>query len=626
MVPLYSRAFLIVHKDGFMARLLILLQLPADSMDEEVPLVELGVDSLVAVEVRSWFLKNVNIDLPVLKVLGGSSLLDIVEIALEGAARKLLPEISDVEGSSQDSKEPGEQDKSSHTQVVPGHSTERSSSPLITDQVEQSSSDREDAKMTPLSTPHSEQSEIQFQPVLERVAKMSFTQRRFWFMHHHLADPTTFNVTFCHHIKGDLHVAEMAEAIEALGKKHEGLRTCFFNSGSETSEPMQAVLAQSPLHLEHRHIETADVIDAEFENLVNHVYDLEKGNTMKVILLTLHLRSHYLIIGYHHIAMDGIGFAGFLQEMVQFRTAASAPMQHQYIDYSNKQRDDYEHGAMAAEIQFWRKEISSPPPPLPLLPFARTKHRDTLTKYSHNTSSFRLSSIVTAKIKGKCRNYQATSVHFYLAVFQTMLFKMLETDDLCIGVADSNRTDGDMLRTMGAFMNPLPLRFKREMSRSFGDIVKGARQKMYSVMEHARLPFDILLDELRIPRSADYSPLFQAFLEFRQGVQERVVMLDCEAQRTHWDYGKTPYDIMLDIMENTSGEAVVSINTQRSLYSQEDTDLLGRVFQGLLDTFTNNPAQRLEDPPLFTTEDINKATTVGLGKDGTSDLESLPSC
>ncbi|KAI9035214.1 lovastatin nonaketide synthase [Aspergillus affinis] len=602
-----------IIQDGFTARLLILLQLSADNMNEEVPLVELGVDSLVAVEVRSWFLKNVNIDLPVLKILGGSSLLDIVEIALQQAASKLLPETGNIEGNPEDGTASGKLNLPPQAKAITDRSTEGSSSSPVTDQAEQFSSDKEDTRMTPPSTPHSEQSDIHFEPVIERTERMSFTQRRFWFMRHHLTDRTTHNVTFAHHLEGIFNAAEFAEALTALGDKHEGLRTCFFDGGSEDCEPMQAVMTRSRLHLEHRHIETADAIDEEFKKLVSHVYDLEKGDIMKFILLTHNPMSHFLVIGYHHIAMDGIGFACFMQELMHIRTTASSPVPYQYIDYSIKQREAYEHGEMSREIEFWRKEISNPPPPLPLLPFASTKHRRALREYSHFTSSFRLSSIVAARIKRQCRTYQATSFHFYLAVLETMLFKMLDLDELCIGISDSNRTDGDMLRTMGAFMNPLPLLFRRQTSQSFGDVVRTTRQKVYSAMEHARLPYDVLLDELKTPRSADYSPLFQVFLEFRHGVQEQLELGSCLAQRTHWDYGNTSNDIMLDITENTSGEAVVSISTQRSLYSQEDTDLLGRVFQNLLDTFTNNPAQRAGHPPLFAEVDIDKAIKAGLG-------------
>lgn len=37
-----------------------------------------GIDSLIAVEIRNWFLKELNVDVPVLKVIGGASIVDIV--------------------------------------------------------------------------------------------------------------------------------------------------------------------------------------------------------------------------------------------------------------------------------------------------------------------------------------------------------------------------------------------------------------------------------------------------------------------------------------------------------------------------------------------------------------------
>lgn len=46
-------------------------------------LANLGIDSLIAVEVRSWFLKELNVDVPVLKVIGGASILDICRDVLD---------------------------------------------------------------------------------------------------------------------------------------------------------------------------------------------------------------------------------------------------------------------------------------------------------------------------------------------------------------------------------------------------------------------------------------------------------------------------------------------------------------------------------------------------------------
>jgi len=42
----------------------------------------IGIDSLIAVEVRTWFLKELNVDVPELKVIGGDSIVDLCKDVL----------------------------------------------------------------------------------------------------------------------------------------------------------------------------------------------------------------------------------------------------------------------------------------------------------------------------------------------------------------------------------------------------------------------------------------------------------------------------------------------------------------------------------------------------------------
>ena len=68
----------------------IILQLGDQPIAHDAPLVELGIDSLVAVEVRTWFLKELKVDIPVLKVVGGASLVELCQKALEKLPEELV--------------------------------------------------------------------------------------------------------------------------------------------------------------------------------------------------------------------------------------------------------------------------------------------------------------------------------------------------------------------------------------------------------------------------------------------------------------------------------------------------------------------------------------------------------
>ncbi|TLD19852.1 hypothetical protein PspLS_09593 [Pyricularia sp. CBS 133598] len=75
-----AQAFGII-KDAMLSKLR--LALSTEKLDPSMPLVDLGVDSLVAVLLRNWSIQETGVDVPVLKTLGGDSILDIAEFIVE---------------------------------------------------------------------------------------------------------------------------------------------------------------------------------------------------------------------------------------------------------------------------------------------------------------------------------------------------------------------------------------------------------------------------------------------------------------------------------------------------------------------------------------------------------------
>lgn len=73
-----------VIAEYFVAKLHRVLQIPRENIEAAKALVDMGIDSLMAVDVRSWFLKELNVDIPVFKVLGGAS---INELCNEASSR-----------------------------------------------------------------------------------------------------------------------------------------------------------------------------------------------------------------------------------------------------------------------------------------------------------------------------------------------------------------------------------------------------------------------------------------------------------------------------------------------------------------------------------------------------------
>lgn len=222
------------------------------------------------------------------------------------------------------------------------------------------------------------------------------------------------------------------------------------------------------------------------------------------------------------------------------------------------------------------------------------------------------------QIKIQCKRHKITTFHFFLAVLKVFLFRHLDTDDLVIGVADANRADASVTGTVGFLLNLLPLRFKSAKGEVFKDSVIEARNKAYSALANSKLPFDVLLETLDIPRSASHSPLFQVFMDYRQINAEQPKLLGGEAVGTH-SVGRNGYDLVVDVNEVAGTSMHVTFRMQRYLYSKPATEMLFSSYMRLVKAFATNFDTKVDEVPLWSAEAIDVAKTLGRGPELASD-------
>lgn len=599
--------------DALFAKLHLALQLPPETNVGQIlssDADDLGIDSLIAVEVRSWFLKELEIDLPVLKILNGGTISDLISFAMEKLPAELTPKrggapstISELPAAAKIAQSPGTVQSEQATSSRASNSEDQLSSVSSTSQTDVASSI--------ISNP---------QRKLHNVLPMSPAQSRFWFLRHFLDDQTTSNVTFSVQVKGSIRLNDLENAIKIVGSRHEALRTCFYMD--ESQRPMQGVLEKSRLTLERVTLQDQSEVSREFEMLKNYVYDIERGESIRVIHLSLQPSLSYLIIGYHHINMDGVSLEVFLNDLEKAYNRQELPRRvYQYTDYSRKLAQQLEKGEMKAEVNHWRSELLDPPPPLSLLPFSLTKRRTPVGKYEHNMESRRIETSLASQIKSMCQRRKVNVVHFYLAVFSVLLFKLLDAPDFCIGMADANRDD-QTSKSLGMFLNLLPLRFRLEASKTFEDVLKDARRQAYSGMANARLPFDAILEEIKTPRTTLHSPLFQAFINYRQGISEQRQFGDSQTEGEEYAIGRTAYDISLDIIDNPGGRTLVTFLVQKQLYSNSDASKLLGMYINLLDQLSSAPTMRLEDVSTFVTDEVSSALKLCQGMNSIGKIKS----
>ncbi|KXX77494.1 Nonribosomal peptide synthetase 14 [Madurella mycetomatis] len=620
-----------IIKYSFESRLRKILQIPADEpVDDTAALVEQGVDSLVAVEIRSWFLKELDIDMPVLKILGGNSVVDLLNDAIERIPSSIL-QVTTTEtvvsllhpkAASEDTKSLvptlASASSKSWTPTESGSASGATTPPQII--LEEETKSAPEPAMGEVKLKEVSWRDSIIQESSEVTERMSFGQTRFWFLNHALRDETTFNMAFSVRLEGPIRESALQGAVEAVARRHEALRTRYFWSGDNLDVPMQGVLSNPLMKLQTKRISNESQVQQELDDIRSHVWDLEDWESMKLILLSLSDTVHWFVVCSHHISLDGISFQIFfadLEKAYKGLHLPPLPEECQYRSFAGQQRRDYEAGRMKADIHYYRSILPDVIEPIPLFSFSKLRVRKPLEFYGSHRADIRLQASITTKIKQLARRNHSTTFHVYLAALQTLLFRLLpETDSLFIGIADANRMDKKFMASLGFFLNLLPVRFDRPaVGSTFSQAVKNARKQSFAALEHSALPFDVLLNELNVIRSGDCTPVFQVFMDYRQGVQERTRFADCKAEGESWYIARTGYDVSLDVIENAAGDSLLTLKLQESLYSQYHTELLLKAYVHLLEMFARNPSSDtlLDEASLWPGTETAKAIQVGMG-------------
>lgn len=486
-----------IVRDAFLPKLHSIFQMEAAKVTQDtlisMRLDEMGIDSLIAVDIRSWLMKSLEVNIPVLKILSGVAIGELVMAASEAIPGRLLPRL---EGS----VEEGLDSSVSGLSGIPdssGVSTDASAADIVSDSDEIVDDQKE---LGPIESVHGTTPGTQLQSLgVQRMYELSFSQEMFWFVWVFLQDKTSLNHTASARITGRLRIADFRKAVQFLGQRHEILRTAIVQ---HEGKPMQAVMANSTLDLEVRHINSVEQVrEAVAELQDHHVYDVERGQMVRVMLLSKTSHEHYFVAGLHPLIADGTSFHSLIAGVEQIYTRSESMPEYQarqFPAYSEAQRKDFVTGKMADDLSFWKSEYAELPPPLPILKVSRAASRPDLTIYENLQATFTVTSKTKDRIQAVCRRCRATPFHFYLAAFRAMLLRFApvgDGEDITIGIGDANRTEHDMMDIIGPLVNLLPLRLRTQTFVTFAQLLQETRDKVYAALEHSKIPFHALLTE-----------------------------------------------------------------------------------------------------------------------------------
>ncbi|MEM9547322.1 MAG: MupA/Atu3671 family FMN-dependent luciferase-like monooxygenase [Bacteroidota bacterium] len=425
---------------------------------------------------------------------------------------------------------------------------------------------------------------------------LSYRQESLWLLDKINNGSAHYNLLWSFRIRGNLNYDALIEAFLTIIQRHEILRTNFLTQSD--GNPIQKVNSINRFAVP---IEILDSSDKQIEDDIRQkilaestkVFDLENDLLIRVRLLKLDDEEHVLIIALHHIIADewSIGilleeFKALYEASLQQKTDPLPELQIQYGDYASWQRKELIGERLDHYLSYWKNQLSD----LPLV------HNLPLDFTRPNMQTFKgdiLHSTVTQKtlnaLKELCKSQSASLFMGMYSAFNCLLARYSGEKDIVIGSPIANREREELSGMVGFFMNLLVLRSDLTNNPSFKDLIRQSKGLLQDAYQYQQLPFDKLIEELKVPRNLSHNPLFQVLISMYEKDIETISFSGLTLDPVENDHDNlVKYDLCLHIAQSDEG-LHLTWEYNSDLFKRSTIDRMARNFGTLLNNLLELP-------------------------------------
>ncbi|HEU0052493.1 MAG TPA: amino acid adenylation domain-containing protein, partial [Longimicrobium sp.] len=388
---------------------------------------------------------------------------------------------------------------------------------------------------------------------------LSFAQQRFWFVERMGAAPAAYNIPEFLRLRGELDVNALRRALEGIVDRHEALRTVF---PSTEHGPVQRVLPSLSIPLALEDLSHLSLDEAEEEagkasdEEARWIFDLETGPLLRARLLRLAADDHLLLLTLHHIVADAWSLGVLYRELGAFYAAARegrdanlAPLPVQYADYALWQRQRLDGPALDAELGYWRGKLEG----AATLALPTDRAHPAVQSFRGGAHAFAIPRDSWAGAVALARRSGATPFMVALAAFDALLHRWSGTEDVVIGSPVAGRTPEQTEPLIGVFLNTLALRSDLSGDPTFAELLGRVRETTLDAYAHQEVPFERLVEELKVERSLARHPLFQVIFSMHAAATGAPELPGLEVQAGEGDSGTTKVDLVFAVAEHEGG-------------------------------------------------------------------------
>lgn len=526
-----------------------------EGVDPATPLTALGIDSLMALEIRACMEKAYGVTLPVVTIISGPSIEMLAQSLGELLDSQPILEADDVVSGSEKQNETG------------------------------------------------------FFP-------LSFNQYSQWLLSSMSPKVCAYHVSFSARLISVLDKDALQHCLQALVERHASLRTTYTVHNGEISQEVHESGDAFLIETDATGWSDEELLQGA-RKAYAQPFDLVAGPLIRGHLFTRSASDHVFLLVVHHIGCDGWSLWLLLEELATLYAAETGmssgdlpSLGASYITCAKRQLEKWSGTEeLRAGQKFWAERLAD----IPLMLELVTDYPRPLTQTLNGSSrSFSISSSVTHKLKRMASEQNTTMFTLLMAAYHVLLHRITSQTQILVGSPTAGRTDSDTARTVGHFVNMIVIRGDLTANPSWREFVEVMRREIIECLEFQDFPFHLLVEHLQPERLPGRTPVFQVDFTY-QRAHTNAELIDfmggtSSDTRLHWGTAELApfvvpqqegqFDLSLEMAEGA--ESLFGFMKYNSdLFRPETIDNLCRSLCMIVESVCDSPELHITDIPLL---------------------------
>ncbi len=431
---------------------------------------------------------------------------------------------------------------------------------------------------------------------------VSSTQKRIYIIEQFNEWGTSYNTPAVIILEGIVEKGRIESAFKKLVDRHEGLRTSFHFIGEEI---VQKVHEDVDFEMEYEEIKENEA-DKKVKAFIKP-FDLKKAPLFKVALLKTGEKKYILMMDMHHIITDGTSIEILIDEFVKlYHQQELKDLRIQYKDYAVWQNALMKSERFKKQENYWLKIFEGE---IPILNMPTDFQRPEIQSSEGDTYTRIIDKELSQEIIQFAREKKATLFTFLLGIYSIVLMKYADQEDIVIGTVTAGRTNVDIQKVIGVFLNNIAFRCKPNKDKSFESYLDELKENVLNAYDNQQYPIEELIEKINVKKDMSRNTLFDVMIilqNFESEVDE-IAISDIKARSYPYEGKTAKCDMTFYILE-ANEQIELNFEYCTKLFKEETIKQFTTHFIQIAKEVMHNPSKEIKDISILSQEEIYELT------------------